>query len=249
MPPIVRCRAPCYSRPTTFEPRHADGSQNETRLQCGAPMRRAAAIVVTLGFGFAIAYLARERATSVSGEPHEGAPASAATPSPSPSASNPTTPGLDTTPLVAEGLASADASSPASMPPIRGADDQRDPQVEVLGEHDDDFINRYLEIAVRFRGEPRDATSAASLEREILDRFSALTGLAVATLDVACKTTTCRVRMVERPGAEFQPLQGPGGFQNIVEGFGTVVSTLSEADDGSTTFEWLLARDPPGHTR
>ena len=115
----------------------------------------------------------------------------------------------------------------------------------MLGEHDDEFANKYLEIAERFRGEPRDPTSAVSLEREILDRFAAITGLAVTTLDVTCRTTTCRVRMVEQPGAELQPLQGPGGFQNIVEGFGTVVSTVSENADGSTVFEWLLARDPP----
>ena len=115
----------------------------------------------------------------------------------------------------------------------------------MLGEHDDDFANRYLEVAERFRAERRDPAAAVPLEREILDRFAAITGLEVTTLDVECRITTCRVRMAERPGVEFKPLEGPGGFQNIVEGFGTVVSTLSEAEDGSTVFEWLLARERP----
>jgi len=245
MPPIVRCTALVIVTAAP-EPRHDNGSQNETRLQCGAPMRRAAAIVVTVGFGLAVAYVAHERTIRVSSRRAEAAPPSTGTPGPSRSASNPSTTRPDRTPLVVEGRGSADASSPTSMTPIRGTDDRPEPQIEVLGEHDDDFMNRYLEIAARFRSEPRDPTSAVSLEREILDRFSALTGLAVTTLDVTCKTTTCRVRMVEQPGVEFQPLQGPGGFQNIVDGFGTVVSTLSESDDGATTFEWLLARDSPG---
>jgi hypothetical protein len=245
MPPIVRCTALVIVT-AALEPRHDNGSQNETRLQCGAPMRRAAAIVVTVGFGLAVAYVAHERTIRVSSRRAEAAPPSTGTPGPSRSASNPSTTRPDRTPLVVEGRGSADASSPTSMTPIRGTDDRPEPQIEVLGEHDDDFMNRYLEIAARFRSEPRDPTSAVSLEREILDRFSALTGLAVTTLDITCKTTTCRVRMVEQPGVEFQPLQGPGGFQNIVDGFGTVVSTLSESNDGATTFEWLLARDSPG---
>jgi hypothetical protein len=211
-------------------------------------MRRAAAIVVTVGVGFAIAYAAHERAPSVASRPDAAAAAPPATPVPPPAsdASTPPDPG----PLVAEGRRPADAL-PAAIAPILDADDRREPpidrapQAEVLGEHDDEFVNRYLEIAERFRGEPRNPTAAVSLEREILDRFAALTGLAVTTLDVTCRTTTCRIRMVEQPGAEFQPLKGPGSFQNLVEGFGTVVSHVTEADDGSAVFEWLLARDPP----
>jgi len=65
MPPIVRCTALVIVTAAP-EPRHDNGSQNETRLQCGAPMRRAAAIVVTVGFGLAVAYVAHERTIRVS---------------------------------------------------------------------------------------------------------------------------------------------------------------------------------------
>jgi hypothetical protein len=208
------------------------------------------AIAAAGAVGLGIAYLVRDRTTTATNEARESAPAApvpVATPPLAPQAGAPAEASAPPpTPPVAERrpTESIDPSQTAS-PTTATIDDRREPSPEVLGEHDDDFANKYLEIAERFRSEPRDPTSAASLEREILDRFAAITGLAVTTLDVTCRTSTCRVRMVEQPGAEFQPLQGPGGFQNIIEGFGTVVSTVTEGDDGRAVFEWLLARDPP----
>ena len=157
-------------------------------------MRRAAAIVITVGVGLAVAYVAHERATNDSSR-DEAPPASTAAPVPSKAASNPSMPRQGAAPPAVPARGSADASPPASMAPIRAADDpgerrvEREPQPEVLGEHDDEFANRYLEIAERFRSETRDPTTAVSLERQILDRFAAITGLAVTTLDVSCKAT------------------------------------------------------------
>jgi hypothetical protein len=200
-----------------------------------------AAAVVGLG----IAYLTLSHVTTDTSEPDETAPVSAPPATP-PAGGSATPPAAPATPSVERQQPAENIAPPVTAPPTNAAiDDRAEPPPEILGEHDDEFATTYLQISERFRTEPRDPTSAVSLERQILDRFASITGLAVTTLDVSCKTTTCRVRMVEQPGAEFQQLPGPAGFQNIVEGFGTVVSNLSETDDGSTVFEWLLARDPP----
>jgi hypothetical protein len=231
-----------------FEPRTFHGLRDETSRFGGRAMSRAAAIAMAaaLGAGLATAYLARERVTTVSSRRDEVAPAPATTPLPAPGAASGAPPRAESTPFGGEDPRSASDLAPAATPPTAtGAGDRREPGAQVFGEHDDDFANRYVQVAERFRGERRDPTAALPLEREILDRFAALTGLEVTTLDVECRSTTCRVRMAERPREESRPLQGPGGFQNLVTGFGTVVSTVSEAEDGSTVFEWLLARDPP----
>jgi hypothetical protein len=215
-------------------------------------MRRAAAIAAAGAVALGIVYVARERTAPAPNEAGEAAPLPSASPPAAPppvateAGGRAAASGAPATPSGAQPRSTANiepsaAASPTTAPVV----DQREPQPEVLGEHDDEFANEYLRVAERFRSEPRDPTSAVSLEREILDRFAAITGLAVTTLDVTCRTTTCQVRMVEQPGAEFQPLPGPGGFENLVEGFGTVVSTVTEGDDGRAVFEWLLARDPP----
>ena len=205
-------------------------------------MRRAAAIAIAaaIGAGLATAYLERERAATPAPAPLDADVPARATLAPgvtteSSPADAPPAPSVATP-------RSGAPTEPAELAPPLAADDSVDPRSELAVEHDGDFATSYLRVAERFRDEPRDPTAAVALEREILDRFAAMTGLELTTLDVECRTTTCRVRMIERPGSEFREVGGPG-FQSIGQGFGATVGTTRVLEDGSTIFEWLLARD------
>jgi hypothetical protein len=207
-------------------------------------MRRAAAIAIAaaVGAGLATAYLALERPTPGPVGTDTGAAPSIAPPIAPDAAARAAPSGAEPTPPGAQPPPSADPPRPTEPRPA-AADDPLEPPLELSGEHGDDFATSYLRVADRFRNEPRDPTAAVVLEREILDRFAAMPGLELTALEVECRTTTCRVRMVERPGAEFREVGGSGGFQTIGDGFGVFVGTTREAADGSTVFEWLLSRD------
>lgn len=208
-------------------------------------MRRAAAIAIAalVGAGLATAYFARERAATAPDTPDSGVAPNIAPSIVPDTAARPETPVAERRPSVARPPPRDEPAHPAEPPPVGASDGSlHEGRPDFPEEHGDDYANSYLRVAERFRGEPRDPTAAVALERDILDRFAAMPGLELTTLEVECRTTTCRVRMVERPGEEFRE-HGGSGFQSVVQGFGVAVSTMREAQDGSTIFEWLLARD------
>jgi hypothetical protein len=125
----------------------------------------------------------------------------------------------------------APAVDPAAPPPLAG---DTDPGADPLA--DSDFAARYLRVAELFRREPRDPTASVAMEREVLDRIAQQPGLALTSIDVECRTTTCRVQLI---GPDVVDESRNIGFEE----FGAAVGSTRIGADGSLITELLLARD------
>src|SRR5262249_27287658 len=95
----------------------------------------------------------------------------------------------------------------------------------------------YLDLAERFRSEPRDSVTAPALERAILEQLSRQAGLQATSVTVECRRTLCQLKLV-------QPDRAEAGDVGTFEGFDTAVGISTVATDGSLVTELLLGRDP-----
>jgi hypothetical protein len=86
-------------------------------------------------------------------------------------------------------------------------------------------------VAQAFAAEPVDPFWATGMEGRILERLAQAKGLQVVTMQVECRTSMCRVQLVE-----FAPKQrDPGAFADLVRGFGLDVWRVNGLVDQSGT--------------
>ncbi len=95
-------------------------------------------------------------------------------------------------------------------------------------------------IEQSFAAERVDPLWAAGMERTILDHFAQTEGLAVVTMQVECKTSMCRVQLIEPPSKPWNP----GAFHDLVRDFGLDVWRVNRFVDqhGTPTLVAHLAR-------
>jgi hypothetical protein len=95
-------------------------------------------------------------------------------------------------------------------------------------------------IEKAFAAEPVDPLWATGMERNILDQLAQATGLQVVTMRVECRTSMCRVQLVEPPSKR----RGPEAFLDLVRDFGLDVWRVNGFVDqnGTPTLVAHLAR-------
>jgi hypothetical protein len=131
------------------------------------------------------------------------------------------------TPRVPASLADA-----AEEPPSLASD------TDPAAPHDsgEEFATSYLRLYAKFKDEPRDPTASVAMESELLSTIAQQPRLALTSLEVECRTSICRVRLVG-PDVLNESLSIPfGGFQSVV-------GSTDRGSDGSLVAELLLARD------
>jgi hypothetical protein len=101
----------------------------------------------------------------------------------------------------------------------------------------EEYSTSYLRVYSKFKEEPRDPTASVQMEAALLNRIAQQPGLTLTSLEVECRTSICRVRLV---GPEVLDESRNIDFG----GFGTVVGSTDPGADGSLITEVLLARDP-----
>jgi hypothetical protein len=94
-----------------------------------------------------------------------------------------------------------------------------------------------------FAVEPVDPVWAAGMERHILEQLAQAKGLQVVTMQVECRTSMCRVQLVEPPSKP----RDVGAFHDIVRDFGLDVWRVNSIVDqnGTPTLVAHLARRQP----
>jgi hypothetical protein len=133
----------------------------------------------------------------------------------------------------------------SSTAPLAGADEEPPPlatDTEPGSPHDasEDFAAAYLPLLAAFNAEPRDPTASVEMERAILDRVAQQPGLALTSLEVECRTSKCRVRLI-KPNARDE--LGSMDLHGFFEDFATLLVNGRADPDGSQVIELLLARD------
>ena len=95
-------------------------------------------------------------------------------------------------------------------------------------------------IEQAFAAERVDQLWATGMERNILDQLAQAKGLQVVTMQVECRTSMCRVQLIEPPSMP----RGPGAFHDLVRDFGLDVWRVNSFVDqnGTPTLVAHLAR-------
>ncbi len=95
-------------------------------------------------------------------------------------------------------------------------------------------------IEQAFVAERVDPLWATGMERTILDHLAQANGLEVATMQVECRTSMCRVQLIEPPSKPWNP----GAFHDLVRDFGLDVWRVNRFADqnGTPTLVAHLAR-------
>lgn len=95
-------------------------------------------------------------------------------------------------------------------------------------------------IEKAFAAERVDPLWAPGMERNILEQLAQAKGLQVVTMQVECRTSMCRVQLVEPPSKR----RGPEGFLDLVRDFGLDVWRVNGFVDqnGTPTLVAHLAR-------
>jgi hypothetical protein len=99
----------------------------------------------------------------------------------------------------------------------------------------------------RFAAEAVDPLWAPSIEAEILDEFAQVSSVQLVTLEVECRTTVCRIEVLERAvgGREMRPEERAPIFGQVAARLelGSPKASLFETD-GTVTSLGYLARRP-----
>jgi hypothetical protein len=75
------------------------------------------------------------------------------------------------------------------------------PMAQLLAEREQEFPPEVAEGEREFAAEPVDATWAPAAEAEVLSKFAQMPGLKLLDLQVECRSTMCRLQLIQPTGA------------------------------------------------
>ena len=90
----------------------------------------------------------------------------------------------------------------------------------------------FSQLAERFESESKDPTWSAATETQIFGKISAINDLAVLSLDVDCRTSMCRIRVV-------QDNMSSSSMQALVSVIGSPSWLLQNPSDPTLHIVWL----------
>ena len=106
------------------------------------------------------------------------------------------------------------------------------PMAELLAEREQEFPPEVAQGEREFAAEPVDATWAPGAEAEVLSKFAQMPGLKLLDLQVECRSTMCRLQLIQPTGAA-----GARPFNILLDSIGYEP-------------RWMMAiRDPSGALR
>jgi hypothetical protein len=110
-------------------------------------------------------------------------------------AMRPTDTTVDTTARSAERVAAATPTAPATIPaPLPGATAVA-PMAQLLEARQQTFPPELVQGERQFAAESVDTTWASGAEADILAKFAQMSGLALTSLQVECRSTMCRLQV------------------------------------------------------
>ena len=162
---------------------------------------------------------------------------------PPPVASVIATPESGSTPATADAPVLSDQPAPSDTvePPVRPPDQVALTPMEQKAQSARALLDPGLtSIEKAFAAERVDPLWATGMERNILDKLAQAPGLQVVTMQVECRTSMCRVQLVEPPSKP----RDPGTFHDLVRDFGLDVWRVNSFVDqnGTPTLVAHLAR-------
>jgi hypothetical protein len=137
---------------------------------------------------------------------------------------NRSTPAMDDAP----GLSDEPAADDPAEPPVQVALTPMEQKARSARALQDPEL---ISIEKAFAAEPVDPLWATGMERNILDQLAQAKGLAVVTMQVECRTSMCRVQLIEPPSKPRDAV----AFHDLVRDFGLEVWRVNGFVDQSGT--------------
>jgi hypothetical protein len=147
------------------------------------------------------------------------------------------TPATDNAPVLSDEPAADDPAEP----PVLRADQVALTPMEQKAQSARALVDPGMAgIEQAFAAERVDPLWATGMERNILDQLAQAKGLQVVTMQVECRTSMCRVQLMERPSKS----PDMAAFRDLVRGFGLDVWRMQNLGNqsGATTTVAYLAR-------
>ena len=147
------------------------------------------------------------------------------------------TPAMDDAPVLSDEPAADDPVEPSVLPPDQVALSPMEQKAKSARALQDPEL---ISIEKAFAAEPVDLLWAGGMEGNILGHIAQAKGLQLVTMQVECRTSMCRVQLMEPPSKS----PDMAAFRDLVRGFGLDVWRMQNLGNqsGATTTVAYLAR-------